>query len=80
MDIFSFKMVDCELMKSLINKTWVYCNKNIWEKDIKNDAGNIARDVSQVGHWGNGDYQIDLRSPENIGYLVSLIRQSYEKN
>jgi len=50
------------------------------KKGTLSDPKNIARDVSHVGHWGNGDYQIDMKTPENIGYIVSLIRQSYEKN
>ena len=33
-----------------------------------------------IGHWGNGDYEITLTSPDDIDYVMSLIRQSYELN
>lgn len=50
------------------------------KKGTVNDPKNIARDVSKIGHWGNGDYEIQIKNPEDIGYLLSLVRQSYEKN
>ena len=40
----------------------------------------MARDVSKVGHWGNGDYEVILKDAQDIGYINSLIRQSYENN
>jgi len=50
------------------------------KKGELNDPKHLARDVSKIGHWGNGDYEIQIMNLENIGYLLSLIRQSYEKN
>lgn len=44
------------------------------------DSRNIARDVSNVGHWGNGEYEIKLTDQEEIDYVLSLIKQSYKKN
>jgi predicted transport protein len=44
------------------------------------DSRNIARDVSNVGHWGNGAYEIKLTDQEEIDYVLSLIKQSYKKN
>lgn len=44
------------------------------------DPKKIARDVSNVGHWGNGDYQIQIRSDDDLEYIVSLVRQSYKIN
>jgi predicted transport protein len=38
------------------------------------DPRNFARDVSSVGHWGNGDYQVIVTQLSDIGYLISLIR------
>jgi predicted transport protein len=50
------------------------------KKGTLNDSKNLARDVLNVGHWGNGDYQITIKESSDIGYALSLIRQSYEKN
>jgi predicted transport protein len=45
-----------------------------------NDPNKIVRDVSEIGHWGNGDYEVHLSSSDEIPYLLSLIKQSYESN
>lgn len=45
-----------------------------------NDPKGLAEDVSSKGHWGSGDYTIKLKGGEDLGYVLSLIRQSYEKN
>lgn len=44
------------------------------------DPKNIVRDVSKIGHWGNGDYEMYLKSEEEIEYIISLVRQSYKIN
>jgi predicted transport protein len=44
------------------------------------DQKNIARDVSNVGHWGNGSYEIKLTDLEDIDYISSLLKQSLRKN
>jgi len=49
-------------------------------KGALNDPRNFARNVSTVGHWGNGDYEVIVSDLTEIGYLSSLIRQSYDKN
>lgn len=40
----------------------------------------IARDVSNVGHWGNGSYEIKLSDLDDIDYIISLLKQSLRKN
>jgi predicted transport protein len=50
------------------------------KKGSLNDAKAVARDVSNVGHWGNGDYELIIREPSDIGYTLTLVRQSYESN
>lgn len=44
------------------------------------DSKNIARDVSNVGHWGNGAYEIKINDSEDLEYIMSLIKQSLKKN
>lgn len=43
-------------------------------------AKNIARDVSNVGHWGNGAYEIRLADLEDVDYVLSLLKQSLRRN
>lgn len=44
------------------------------------DQKNVARDVSNVGHWGNGSYEIKLTDLEDIDYISSLLKQSLRRN
>ncbi|HTN38826.1 MAG TPA: DUF5655 domain-containing protein [Arachidicoccus sp.] len=40
------------------------------------DPKKITRDVSSVGHWGNGDYEIIVANTNNLEYIMSLIKQA----
>ena len=44
------------------------------------DLKNLARDVSNVGHWGNGAYEVKMNDTEEIDYILSLIKQALKKN
>lgn len=39
------------------------------------DSKSLCRDVSNIGHWGVGDYQTDVSDTENLEYILSLIKQ-----
>lgn len=41
------------------------------------DPKHLAQDVSNTGHWGNGDYRIILSDDEMLSYIIGLIKQSY---
>ena len=56
-------------------KMWINMNKG--ELD---DTKGITRDVSTTGHWGNGDYEIQIRDDENLEYILSLVKQSIKRN
>jgi predicted transport protein len=45
-----------------------------------NDPKKLIRDVSNIGHWGTGNYEVILRESKDIGYVLSLIRQAYDEN
>lgn len=44
------------------------------------DPKGIARDVSNVGHWGNGAYEIKVSESDELEYIMSLIKQSLKKH
>lgn len=67
-------VVDICIQKKAI-KIWI--NSKFNQLD---DPKKIARDVSNTGHWGNGDYEIQVIDDENIEYIISLIKQSYKQN
>lgn len=43
-----------------------------------NDSRQVAKDVSDIGRWGNGDVEVGLASIEEIPYTMSLIRQAFD--
>ncbi|MDG2954616.1 DUF5655 domain-containing protein [Bisgaard Taxon 10/6] len=40
------------------------------------DPKNLARDVSQTGHWGTGDYELLIEDSKNLEYIMSLVKQA----
>ena len=68
----------------------IFCDVVLQNKKLKiyvnlksgslQDQKNVARDVSNVGHWGNGSYEIKLTDLEDIDYIISLLKQSLRKN
>jgi predicted transport protein len=77
-NVISFKIekqfVNVALQQSQL-KIWL--NMKLGELD---DPRSMARDVSNVGHWGVGDYEISLKPEDDLNYLMTLIEQSYLKN
>ena len=42
------------------------------------DAKNMCRDITDLGRWGNGDIEVELNNPNDIPYILGLIRQSLD--
>jgi len=58
------------LKKSL--KIWINLNYG----ELK-DPKTISRNVADIGHHGNGDYEIQISNDENLEYITSLIKDAY---
>ncbi|MFH1049946.1 MAG: DUF5655 domain-containing protein [bacterium] len=67
-------IVDIHIQKKSL-KLWI--NLPLTELD---DPKQLTRDVSNIGHWGNGSHEIQINDDENLEYIMSLIKQSYKKN
>lgn len=65
---------DIEIQKSQL-KMWL----NIKYGKLE-DSKNVVRNVSEIGHHGNGDYEISLSNDDDIEYIISLVRQVYNQN
>lgn len=59
------------------NKLKVYINL---KKGMLEDPLNIAQDITEIGHWGNGDYRAEVSSEEDIDNVMPLIKQSLKVN
>jgi predicted transport protein len=67
-------IADIHVQKKAL-KMWI----NMFKGEL-DDPKELARDVANIGHWGNGDYELQIRDDENIEYIMSLIKQSYKRN
>jgi predicted transport protein len=50
----------------------------IWinlKKGQLDDPKGLAKDMFGVGHWGNGDYQIQVDDDRDLEYIMSLVKQ-----
>jgi len=43
------------------------------------DPRGIAKDVANLGRWGNGDVEVRLSSIDELPYIMGLVRQVFEK-
>lgn len=63
-----------------------FCDIAIYNKQLKlwinlkkgklNDPKKLGRDVSNVGHWGSGDYEISITNNAEKEYTMSLVKQA----
>ena len=84
--------IDVEIKKHYIafkgrtNIVDIVVTKNKLKIDINmrkgtlDDVLNITEDISEIGHWGNGDYRVILNNSNDIDSLMSLIKQSLKVN
>ena len=43
------------------------------------DPRGLAKDVTNLGRWGNGDVEVFLSTPDELPYVMGLVRQAFEK-
>jgi predicted transport protein len=58
------------------NDLWCWINMKKGELD---DPKNLCRDITTIGHYGNGDYDIRINENTDLDYVMFLINQSYKK-
>jgi uncharacterized protein with ParB-like and HNH nuclease domain/predicted transport protein len=43
------------------------------------DPRDLARDVTNLGRWGNGDVEVGLSGADDLPYVLGLVRQAFER-
>jgi len=43
------------------------------------DPRHLCKDVSNLGRWGNGDVEVGLSTPEELPYVMSLVKQALDQ-
>lgn len=51
---------------------------NMKFQDLRDPKG-ITRDMSSIGHYGNGDVEVAIKDLDELPYVIGLIRQSLEQ-
>ncbi|UII30717.1 DUF5655 domain-containing protein [Fulvivirga ulvae] len=67
-----------------------FCYLHLQKKNIKiwlnakwgeiNEPKGIAYDVSNKGHYGYGDYEIDMKDDSQLEYILSLMKETLSNN
>lgn len=57
------------------NALWLWINL---QKGKLDDPKGVTRDVSNIGHYGNGDYDLKVTPESDLDYIMFLIKQSYQ--
>lgn len=60
---------DIEIQKKSLK---IFINAKIGSLD---DPKGLVKDVSNIGHRGNGDYQVQIENDKDLEYIMSLIKQ-----
>lgn len=55
----------------------LYLNMQFGEID---DPQKLCKDVTNLGHWGNGDVEMVFSSLEQIDGVMLLVRQAFKKH
>lgn len=50
------------------------------KKGSINDPLKLTKDISEIGHWGNGDYCVIIDKKDDIDNIIPLIEQSLKVN
>jgi len=64
--------VDIDFQKGNL---WLWINL---PKGKLDDPKGISRDISTIGHYGNGDYEVKVFPDTDIDYVMFLINQSFK--
>jgi predicted transport protein len=71
----AFKMGNNNVCDFEIQKNGLKLTINIKRGNL-DDPKNITRDISLVGHLGNGDYELKIADDKNLEYIMSLVKQA----
>ena len=69
---FKGNRIICDI---LIQKSGIKLWVNLKSGEL-DDSKNLMRDVSNIGHWGNGDYELVIKNTDDLEYIMSLIKQA----
>ena len=76
----TFRRLICGIPTNSLNKTFANLYKEVERSDYLDSPNGACRDITGMGKWGNGDVDITVNPTSNLDYIMTLIRQSFEKH
>lgn len=70
--------LDTNFVDIIPQKNRLKLSINIYTDEL-DDPKELARDITNIGTWGNGKVEVILDSMDNLAYCLGLIRQALEK-
>jgi len=71
----TFKKNNRNLVSIEIQRTCLKLYVNLKKGELDDPKG-IARDVSSIGHYSTGDYELKISDNKNLEYIMSLAKQA----
>ena len=66
-------------MDVVAQKSRLRLSLNLHFHEIHDPKG-LAKDVTNLGRWGNGDVEVALSThPDELPYVMGLVRQAFER-
>jgi|GEM_PF-36201 len=71
----NFKKDKKQVLDIEVKKNSLKMHSNLKSGELDDPKG-MFRDVTNIGHWGTGDYQTSFYPGDDIDYLMSIIKQT----
>ena len=71
----SFKKANSHICALEIQKNGIKLTINVSKGHLE-DSKQLTRDISTVGHFGNGDYELKISDTKYLEYIMSLVKQA----
>ena len=71
----SFKKANSHICALEIQKNGIKLTINVAKGHLE-DSKQLTRDISTVGHFGNGDYELKISDTKYLEYIMSLVKQA----
>ena len=79
LDDYSNLLLLCKVHHKLIDDHKIHRRLPEETDSGARNMGFLAKDVTNLGRGGNGDVEVGLDQPEELPYVMGLVRQAFEK-
>lgn len=74
--LYNAYKVDTNFVDVVIQSSWLHLALNMKFADVVDPKG-ICKDITGVGRWGNGDFEVGFESLDQLDDAMALIEQEF---